>query len=955
MRIHNSGRKHLFILVVLAITCLNSFAATDILFLVDTTGSMGGVDTAKTVFKDIITAIETDSCPESIMYALADYRNRVDGGHYEAYGVNLDQPFTNSAEGAKDAITDLLPGPPGAGGDGPESQLKAMVSIANNWLTTSGDLGFHGRPGAQRILIWSGDIYGHTAEDNSYYPTLNAAINALTAQGIMAFALNPSGLHAGLDAEYHGHYQASEITSATGGELFNSVSSATAAIKAAIIDEIICFTFEKDDDLNDENPADCRQDGQEIEYTISWTNTTGQALTNAWILDKLPAGVTYPISYTLDPNTWEMIPSDLSYDPNNHEYVWSIGSIPVNASGSVSLTVVVNSNAVPGMNLINTAELYDGESLVTIATEKTLVCCPENPISTIYVDKFAMGANSGLSWQNAYTSLDDALTQARESVCVANFTVLVAQGTYAPLSTENGFLLPSGISLYGGFPTGGCDFAYRNPKRYVTTLTGLIDEDDIPDATAVVTMGNNSLLDGFTVCSGYRYNVYGEEANFTLSHCIIKDGYRYGIYAENGNVSVQWCRILENGSTGLYHAGTGFTLNVDNSHLMRNGEFGVFSSGSTPTLRNSIISESSLVEQGRAGIHLYKPKYSPVLHNLTVANNMAEGVYFEDDADATGDPNNLDYPDLQNSIIYYNNNGGQQITGANPDLVAYYCCIQDCNEPAGTTNFNEEPQFAYTVDPAGAPDPNNYHLAATSRCVNNGNLFLDYTNQVDIDGEGVNRQYGSAVDIGADEVYDCHDNYLSEADVHNNLDWNADGIVNLVEFNEFSAAWLSHNPEDPAWLADPNLVDPNSAAAWNPRCNLNDTGSSTYSIDLDDLRVFLNDWLWVACWKLEEINTAIAQSESLSAQSQSLMVESSAVESSLSEASLEESSLESSSLVEETAEEQRDVSAQTLIDIIGFLNEVSVTETDNIEGIEELKTILREELRIKLASERDNS
>ncbi|MEN6309313.1 MAG: right-handed parallel beta-helix repeat-containing protein [Anaerohalosphaeraceae bacterium] len=947
MRIHNSGRKHLFILVVLAITCLNSFAATDVLFLVDSTGSMGGLGTFKTVFNDIITAIETDSCPESIMFGVADYRNRHDGGNYTAYGVNLDLPFTNSIQNTRSAINGLSVGD---GGDPQESQLKAMVSIANNWLTPSGDLGFQGRVGAQKILIWAGDISGHTAEDDSYYPTLNAAINALTAQGIMVFALNPSGLHAGLDAEYHGHYQASEITSATGGELFNSVSSATAAIKAAIIDEIICFTFEKEDDLNDENPADCRQEGQEIEYTISWTNTTGQALTNAWILDKLPAGVTYPISYTLDPNTWEMIPSDLSYDPNNHEYVWSIGSIPVNASGSVSLTVVVNSNAVPGMNLINIAELYDGESLVTYATEKTLVCCPENPISTIYVDKFATGANSGLSWQNAYTSLDDALTQARESACVTNFIIYVAQGTYAPLNTEDGFMLPSGISLYGGFSTGGCDFAYRNPKRYVTTLTGLIDEDDIPDATAVVTMGNNSLLDGFTVCSGYRYNVYGEEANFTLSHCIIKDGYRYGIYAENGNIAVQWCRILENAATGLYHTGTGFSLAVDNSHCMRNGAYGVYCEYSTPTIRNSIISESSLSEQGRQGVRLENPTYPPKIFNCTFANNKAQALFFADNANASGDPNNLDYPDLQNSILYYNNNGGSQVSGVNPDIVANYCCVQDCNE-VGTTNFNDEPGFAYTVDPNELPDPNNYHLAFNAFCKDKGNLFLDYTNQVDIDGEGLDRKYGSAVDIGADEVYDCYDDVLTDADVHNDLDWNADGIVNLVEFNEFSVAWLSHNPEDPAWLADPNLADPNSAAAWNPRCNLNSTGSSTYTIDTADLTAFLNDWLWVACWKLEEINTAIAQTESMAAQAQSLMVESSAVESSLSAASLDASSLESSSMTESTVEENSGVSAQTLTEIISILDAALLTETDNIEGIMQMKAILQAELDSLSAAE----
>jgi hypothetical protein len=79
------------------------------------------------------------------------------------------------------------------------------------------------------------------------------------------------------------------------------------------------------------------------------------------------------------------------------------------------------------------------------------------------------------------------------------------------------------------------------------------------------------------------------------------------------------------------------------------------------------------------------------------------------------------------------------------------------------------------------------------------------------------------------------------------LDWNADGVVNLIEFNKFSCAWLSHDPNDPAW-SDPNLVDPNDVAAWKACCNLDDTGDSTYTIDLYDFTEWLNDWLWTACW-----------------------------------------------------------------------------------------------------------
>jgi uncharacterized repeat protein (TIGR01451 family) len=946
----NAGHKLFFILAVLCITGVSAFAVTDVLFLVDSTGSMDGLINFQAAFNDIITAIETDSCPETIMYAVSDHRNYTDGENYSAYGVNLVQPFTSSVQDVRSAIDGLTAG---GGVDLPESQLKAMVSIADNWLTSSGDLGFNGRPGAQRILIWAGDAPGHIATDESgssgspptgYYPTLDAVIDALTAQGITVFALNSLDNTHGLNEPYDGisnqappeRQQASEITDATGGMLFNGVNSATSAIKNAIIDEIICFTFEKDDDLDDENPSDCRQDGQEIVYTISWTNTSGQALTNAWILDRLPQGVTYPVEYTFDPNTWEMIPLDPNYDPENHEHVWFIGPIPADASGSVSLTVVVNSNAVPGMNLINTAELYDGESLVTIATKKTLICCPENPISTIYVDKFAMGANSGLNWENAYNSLDDALTQARESVCVTNFTILVAQGTYAPINATNGFVLPSGCSVFGGYPTGGGDVA--SPKKYETVLTGLIDEETI-SATGV-TMGNDTILDGFTIANAFDYNIYGSGVDFTVSHCTITEClFGYGISAFNGNVTVQWCNIRSNGTDGLYHEGEEFTLTVDNSHSMRNGEYGIRTIGSTLALKNSIVSESDMTKKGREGIYIENPTYQPKIFNATIANNKAQGIHFEDDADASGDPNNLDYPDLQNSIVFFNNGGGSQLSGINPDLHANFCCIEDCNNVPGTTNFSNEPEFAYTVDPNGMPDPNNYHLSATSVCIDRANPdpAMGYELQVDYDNEI--RQYGGAVDVGADEVYNCNDEYLSQADVFNALDFDADGIVGLTELAMFSKSWMTFDPNhpycdpnNPNYVSDPNApgyIDEDDKLRFNPICDLDED----LHVGLSDLILFLDDWTWIACWKLDEINASMMAMQSQS-QSQSMMTESMTVENTEAMMVFAENS-------GVAATESSEVDGQAAVEEPPVVEEKSVAEQiadlqDSIEFLEQL-------------------
>jgi hypothetical protein len=151
----------------------------------------------------------------------------------------------------------------------------------------------------------------------------------------------------------------------------------------------------------------------------------------------------------------------------------------------------------------------------------------------------------------------------------------------------------------------------------------------------------------------------------------------------------------------------------------------------------------------------------------------------------------------------------------------------------------------------------------------------------------------------------------------------------------FSRAWLSRDPNE---FSDPNLVDPNAIANWNPLCNLVESGNSQYVIDLADLCVSLDDWLWVACWKLDELNAASA-----SAQSESLMTKSFSALRSLSASSLETTF--------EPAEVQPEISVETLVQIIGFLNDAESEMPDNIDAIETVRAILVEQLSAIVSKE----
>ena len=851
----------------MAIASVCSFAATDVLFLIDTTGSMSGIENLKTALDGILGAVNGESpCSDGIMYGVADYRNYVDGGNYSAYGVNLDQPFTSSLLATLSAIDGLTTG---NGGDEPESQLKAMVTITENWLTPSGDLGFNGRANAQKILIWSGDMPGHVSGDESgetpagYYPTLDATIAALTDQWIMVFALNSAGENAGLDVLYRGHHQASEITAATGGMLFNSIGSGGSWIEDPIVEAITCVSLDKDDDLDDENPSDCREPGQELTYTLYYANDHDETLENAFIIDWLSPNVTYPgaeWTFGYDPNASPPIvlyPPDPGYDGATHSYAWALGSIDPNASGSVQLSVIVNEAAAPGTYLHNVAQLYgeflvpdpnDPNSLVTEvrlvarAVLDTPVCCYITPPQTLYVDKTATnGAQTGVDWANAFLTLQDAIACAEAAVCGEVESIYVAQGTYSPGDSEDdSFDLTSlpGIALYGGFKSGGCSWEARSPEKSKTILGGRIDETRRTDT--ICTMGDDTLLSGFTITDAARHGIYGDNVDFSIEESTILNSLQYGIRASNGDVRIRWCNIIGNESDGVLHQGADHILVVENSWVRQNGRYGIQCLGSTPLVRNSIVSESDMAELGNAGIRLVNPTYSPLLQNVTVAHNKAAGLLLMGST----------LPELQNCIVYHNNNAGPQLVGFSADDAAWYSCIQDCNSV--NYNINVDPEFAYF-------DPNNVRIAYSSPCRDTGNPSLSYTEQLEMDRK--DRVYGLAVDRGAYEVT-CEE-------TSSPWDWNADGIVNFHEFGRFAAVWRSHDPNDPA-VVDPNhpdheyVTDPNSPgyvapeamALWYPdgyQFNFSVTGSSLYSIDVADLAVFVEDapWLWMACW-LEE-------------------------------------------------------------------------------------------------------
>lgn len=613
--------------------------------------------------------------------------------------------------------------------------------------------------------------------------------------------------------------------------------------------------FQKYDGLEND-PNACVSPDDTITYTICFDNADGQLLEDAFILDWLPDGVSYPAGQTQvvwgdpnDPNEpmLALLPPDPGYDAETHTYCWILDQIDPNASGCVQLTVVVNENALPGQYLHNVAELWgsvDGAGqdpetqVVARAIKDTLVCCYEDTPDVLYVDRTALsGGNTGRNWANAFLDLQDALDYARNMICGQVQSIYVAQGDYPPGgNTSTSFVLPDTTALYGGFQSGGSAFSQRNPKRYETILTGYIDPNTRTDT--VVTMGDETLLDGFTITNAAEYCVYGSSVDFSLIQCTIEDSWDYGIRAVDGNVTLQWCQVLNNDSDGIFHQGADFVLNCENCWIRKNMGRGIYCLDSTPVVRNSVVTESDLGQFGNAGIFMLNPASQPVFHNLTVAHNKSFGI-----AQAGGA-----LPDMKNSIVYHN--GGPALAGFSADEAASYCCIEDCNDV--NSNISVDPELIYF-------DPNNVRITVGGPCHDSGLTLQESYVQVDMDNRI--RVLGAAVDRGAYEI-DCED-------TANSFDQNRDGLVNLHEFADFSRVWLAHDPNDPAvsdpnhpnyeYYTDPNSADyvtPSSLAAWYPdgvKFNYSTTGASEYTIDLADLMYWTEEapWLWRACWLTE--------------------------------------------------------------------------------------------------------
>ncbi|MBN1764062.1 MAG: thrombospondin type 3 repeat-containing protein [Sedimentisphaerales bacterium] len=435
----------------------------------------------------------------------------------------------------------------------------------------------------------------------------------------------------------------------------------------------------------------------------------------------------------------------------------------------------------------------------------------------IYVKADAPGNNDGMSWPDAFLSLQDALRAAGPYD-----TIWVAAGTYYPETNgladprEAAFAMENHVHIYGGFEGNEPDTFDLNDRdlgSHETILSGDIGVAHDPCDNcyhifyhpAGTDLDENAVLDGFTITAG---NADGD----WFPHYV-----GAGMY--NVSSSPKLCQCTFTGNSSYY--GGGMYNESSSSPILSKCTFsnnsadtggGIFNFDSSPRVSGCIFSVNSASGYGGEGGGMYNEYYSnPIVTNcLFTANSVSDngGGMFNDfsnaivsnstfsgnSADAGGGMFNFESdPTVTNCILWGNAaaySGNEILNQFSTPLVSY------CNIAGGFPgmgNIDADPLF---VDADGADDipgteDDNLRLQFGSLCIDSGdNSAVTESTDLDgnpriFDGDG---DVTAIVDMGAYEyitsvtgVYVFYNNSSFDGD-DPNPDTSDDGAIAIDKY-----------------------------------------------------------------------------------------------------------------------------------------------------------------------------
>ncbi len=512
--------------------------------------------------------------------------------------------------------------------------------------------------------------------------------------------------------------------------------------------------------------------GSDISYTILQEGVVGQInSTNTTI--NLNAGNTYYVySRYISNNCGSASPATVILSPSTTATPWYRDS---DGDGYGDPNNSVMDCTQPAGYVANSSDCNDGSTL-----NQTI----------FYVNKNATGANDGTSWVNAYTNLQDALTNP----CGTITQIWVAKGTYYPdegagitdNSFSSSFKLKNGIAVYGGFAGTETNLASRNWGLNVTILSGDLTQNDgtnftnyTDNAWHVVFNGGfidaTAILDGFVIAAGqtsdrdetnkFGGGMYNFNSSPTISNCTFTKNLGFlasGMYNVGSSPVVTNCNFQDNKAlvdgAGLGNSSSSpvFTnCNFSGNVAAENGG-GVFSFNSSPRFINCNFSSN-------------KAKYGGAMFNLNANSVLINNRFFKNQAITYGNAigNSGGTPSITNStfcsnynftpggvLIYNTNNSTLSIT--NSILWGNGTLVDLLNDPGSSSSVTysitkETGEGNLYTNPLFVDD-----VAGDLRLTGNSparNVGKDAANNEPLDLDGSPRKVGT-IDMGAYE-YGC--------------------------------------------------------------------------------------------------------------------------------------------------------------------------------------------------------
>lgn len=319
------------------------------------------------------------------------------------------------------------------------------------------------------------------------------------------------------------------------------------------------------------------------------------------------------------PGTVTLTVSVIDADNDALIFTWSKlsgpGEVTFAPNGTAAAETTTAGFESPG-NYVLCVIIDDGSTFVT--SEIALTVLPFEP-RILFVDCTAAGTEDGLSWDNAFTELHDALQTA-----VMGDQIWVAAGTYKPTDGTDrtlSFEPASGVELYGGFAGHETVLANRDWETNNTVLSGDIGVlGDFSDNSyhVVAVWDRDVILDGFVVEAGNA-----DETDLSSGGGIIQAliGFSSVTSLILANCTIQDCMGANGAALHLSHC-TPFVRNClfQGNSCYSNGGAVYIQQNSLPVFEGCRFFTNEASEKGGA---VYSTGSSPVFSGCEFSGNIA--------------------------------------------------------------------------------------------------------------------------------------------------------------------------------------------------------------------------------------------------------------------------------------------------------------------------------------------